>query len=80
MATSASEDFMVRTDPFRRELLGHCYRVLGSLHDAQDLVQETLLRAWRAYDRYDPTRAAMRTWLRRVGLGVQPGGTAVRPR
>src|SRR6478672_3571750 len=66
LARAGDQDaFRALTDPYRHELQLHCYRILGSTQDAEDLVQETLLAAWRGLEQFSE-RASIRTWLYRI--------------
>src|SRR3954470_11053116 len=71
--------FRELVEPYGRVLEVHCYRMLGSRHDAEDVVQETLLRAWRALERFE-RRASISTWLYRIATNACLDEIERRPR
>jgi RNA polymerase sigma-70 factor (TIGR02960 family) len=79
MPPSRQDEFLRSVEPLRAAIRLHCYRMLGSSHDGDDVVQETLLRAWRAKDSLDdPTR--LRPWLYRIATNVCLDELKRRPR
>lgn len=72
-------EFAIAAEAHRRALKLHCYRMLGSLHEAEDAVQETMLRAWRGFDDFE-ARASLKNWLYRIATNVALNMVASRSR
>lgn len=79
MTEMTPEGFEDLVRPYRRELAAHCYRMLGSLADAEDLVQDSLLRAWRGIDGFE-NRSSVRSWLYRIATNACLDFLRARPR
>ncbi|SED85903.1 sigma-70 family RNA polymerase sigma factor [Ruania alba] len=67
--SAVEQDFAAIIAPYRREIFSHCYRMMGSVHEAEDLVQETLLRAWKGYAGFTGA-SSVRTWIHRIATNT----------
>jgi RNA polymerase sigma-70 factor (ECF subfamily) len=79
MSTAAYADYETLVEPHRRELHAHCYRMLGSIQDAEDALQDALLRAWKALDRFEG-KSSTRSWLYRIATNTCLDMIARRPK